>query len=84
MAAASPPDEAAPARFWQVRRQAPSGVELRGTGSPGVSYRIEVAADPVGPWTTAGSVVPAAPEGDFVFSDPDPVSGWRFYRAVSP
>lgn len=81
---ASPPDETAPAQFQQVRRKAPFGVELRGTGTPGVSYRIEVAPDPVGPWTTAGSVVPAAPEGDFVFSDPDPAPGRRFYRAVSP
>jgi hypothetical protein len=81
---ASPPDPAAPARFGQVRRDAQTGVELRGTGTPGVTYRVEAAPDPAGPWTTLGNVVPAEPDGAFVFTDADTAPSRRFYRAVSP
>lgn len=81
---ASPPDPAAPARFGQVRRDVQTGVELRGTGTPGVTYRIEAAPDPSGPWTPLGSVVPAEPDGAFVFTDADTAPSRRFYRAVAP
>lgn len=81
---ASPPDPAAPARFMQVRRLPSGDVELRGLGTHGMSYRIEAASDPAGPWVTLGSVVPAEADGAFVFTDADTAPSRRFYRAVSP
>ncbi len=81
---ASPLEPGSPPRLTLRHWSPQTGAELQGTGTPGVVYRLEAAADPAGPWTSLGAAAPAGADGAFTFTDPDTSRPRRFYRAVTP
>ena len=60
-----------------------TGVRLRFTGVPGLSYKIERAAAVTGPWTTINTQTAPA-SGLLEYFDAPAPSGQAFYRTVQP
>ena len=60
-----------------------AGVSLSFSGAPGLTYSVQRAASPTGPWATVGTVKTTA-AGAGNFSDPKPPAGPVFYRSSYP
>jgi hypothetical protein len=61
----------------------PSGVRLRFTGIPGLTYHIQRALAVTGPWSIIATL-PASPDGFIEYVDPNPPVVTAFYRTNTP
>jgi hypothetical protein len=59
----------------------PGGVTLTCAGVQGVSFRVQRATTPAGPWTTIATIT-VGDSGIGTCLDPAPPAGNAFYRAV--
>ncbi len=66
-----------------IRRRLPGILELEVGGNPGVSYRIEAALSPTGPWVEVLPVIPT-PEEPVVRIPVETTATPRFFRVRAP